>query len=134
MCIRDSSSYAGVGDFDRLLTECAATMPLALIYGQQDPWVTKEWGLRAHRRASAVSAAVPLYEISPCGHCAHHEAPNTINRLLAEWVESVESEREPPQSIGTTQEDGAVRQVQCARGDGHNVRGPIEWLALKAWQ
>ena len=41
----------------------------------------------AQRRATSTGKAVPLYEISPCGHCPHHEAPNCVNQLLSKSSE-----------------------------------------------
>jgi pimeloyl-ACP methyl ester carboxylesterase len=28
------------------------------------------------------------YEITPAGHCPHHERPDTVNKLLAGWLAS----------------------------------------------
>ena len=132
------SSYAGPRQFDQLLADAAARTPLALVYGKQDPWVTKEWGLRAHRRASSAGNAVPMYEISPCGHCAHHEAPNTLNNLVADWVGAVEAGYTHGGAAapagGIVSEDGDVREVVCEKVDGEVRRDWREHLAYWLWK
>jgi hypothetical protein len=37
------------------------------------------------RRLPATTA---YYELTPAGHCPHHERPDTVNRLLAGWLAS----------------------------------------------
>ncbi len=49
-------------------------VPLCLIYGHEDPWVVPFWGQRVKQH---VPDAV-YYELSPVGHCPHHEAPEVI--------------------------------------------------------
>jgi pimeloyl-ACP methyl ester carboxylesterase len=39
----------------------------------------KQWLPHAH-----------YYEISPCGHCPHHETSTAVNELLSGWVRSIE--------------------------------------------
>merc|ERR1719329_1581636 len=63
-----------------------AGTPVALAYGKEDPWIVPVWGFRAKR--SLPNAR--YWEISPAGHCPHHEAPEAINLLLREWVAATE--------------------------------------------
>jgi hypothetical protein len=49
-------------------------VPLCLIYGREDPWVVPFWGQQVKQH---VPDAV-YYELSPVGHCPHHEAPEVI--------------------------------------------------------
>lgn len=51
--------------------------------GAQDPWVKGFWARRLKRRVPALR----YFSIDPAGHCPHHEAPETVNSLLAEWVD-----------------------------------------------
>lgn len=47
---------------------------MCMIYGKEDPWVVPFWGQRTkHRNPEAV-----YYELSPAGHCPHHEAPEVL--------------------------------------------------------
>ena len=55
---------------------------VAMFNGAQDPWVVPAWGRRAKRREPQTT----LVELSPAGHCPHHEAPHAANALLAEFV------------------------------------------------
>ena len=36
------------------------------------------------------------YEVSPCGHCPHHEAPRVVNALMRAWVAAVAAGAPPP--------------------------------------
>ncbi|GBF98208.1 hypothetical protein Rsub_10708 [Raphidocelis subcapitata] len=60
--------------------------PVLLLYGQSDPWVVPLWGQRLKR---AVPHAA-YYELSNVGHCPHHEAPASVNRVLCEWITAAE--------------------------------------------
>jgi hypothetical protein len=60
-------------------------VPLCLIYGREDPWVVPFWGQQVKQH---VPDAV-YYELSPVGHCPHHEAPEVVNFLLRKWVQSI---------------------------------------------
>lgn len=55
--------------------------------GREDPWVAPLYGHRAKR---LLPAAVYL-ELSPAGHCPHHEAPTAVNSIIATFVAAVEA-------------------------------------------
>eukprot|EP00775_Hariotina_reticulata_P005832 gene5832-6073_t len=61
--------------------------PVCLAYGREDPWVVPLWGQRLKR---ALPAAQYL-ELTPAGHCPHHEAPMAINNIITTWVAAVEA-------------------------------------------
>lgn len=64
--------------FTDMLRNLPETLPVLMLYGREDPWVTPAWAQLAKRaRPNAL-----YMELSPCGHCPHHEAPHTVNRLL----------------------------------------------------
>lgn len=46
-------------------------IPISLMYGKEDPWVTPYWGIRVKQQVPEA----PYYEISPAGHCPHDEVP-----------------------------------------------------------
>ncbi|KAJ1467609.1 Alpha/Beta hydrolase protein [Baffinella frigidus] len=79
-----------------LMTVRDGDTPIALCYGKQDPWITPLWGHRAKRLLSAA----PYWEISPAGHCPHHEAPEAVNFLMTRWLAEVTAGRP-----GTLDED-----------------------------
>ena len=69
--------------FDQMLDRCRENgTPLLLLYGREDPWVVPLWGQRLKRR---VPGAIYL-ELSPSGHCPHHETPAAVNALVADFV------------------------------------------------
>lgn len=63
-------------------------VPICLMYGKEDPWVTPLWGLQVKRKVPEA----PYYQISPAGHCPHDEVPEVINFLLRGWIKNLESE------------------------------------------
>lgn len=74
--------------FNEGLKRCRkSSVPTCLIYGREDPWVVPLWGQR-------VKQLVPesvYYEISPAGHCPHHEVPEVVNFLVQGWIKSLQS-------------------------------------------
>ena len=55
-------------------------VPVCLIYGKEDPWVTPIWGLQVKRQFPEA----PYYQISPAGHCPHDEVPEV--RILLSYA------------------------------------------------
>ena len=55
------------------------TVPVDLIWGEQDPW---EPLAEAHRWATSIPCVQSLTVIPDAGHCPHDEAPKLVNRLL----------------------------------------------------
>jgi pimeloyl-ACP methyl ester carboxylesterase len=92
----------GGGDFYDALARVACEV--LLVYGAEDPWCGPSFGRAAMRtlvgRASiadaesaestdrkATSIGGQTYiELSPCGHCPHHEAPEAFNKVLGDWL------------------------------------------------
>jgi len=55
------------------------TLPVHLIWGEQDPWEPLP---EARRWADTLACVQSLHVISGAGHCPHDEAPDMVNRLL----------------------------------------------------
>lgn len=68
-------------------------VPVALVYGREDPWVTPLWGQRLKRRVPSAT----YYEVSKCGHCPHHEAPEVVNEIIKRWMNAVSAGAPPPE-------------------------------------
>lgn len=92
--------------------------PVALVFGREDPWVTPLWGQRMKRLLPGST----YYEISPSGHCPHHETPEVVNELIRGWVNALE-EGQPPPKEPVMGGKGVVGSLV----DG-NPRRPTEWL------
>lgn len=60
------------------------TCPLWLVWGEEDPWEKVEWG-RDLAKIPTVSRFVPL---PGAGHCPQDEAPQMVNPLILEFVET----------------------------------------------
>eukprot|EP00850_Spirogloea_muscicola_P010654 SM000063S20044 [mRNA] locus=s63:494967:497651:+ [translate_table: standard] len=83
----------GLSTFGRNLQRIAEHgLPACLVYGGDDPWIGPLWGARAKRAMPAAS----YYELSPAGHCPHHEVPEVVNELLREWMHSTLTGGPPP--------------------------------------
>ncbi|EFJ51045.1 hypothetical protein VOLCADRAFT_79935 [Volvox carteri f. nagariensis] len=116
--------------------------PVLLLYGKEDPWVRPLWGQRLKRRLPTAT----YLELSPAGHCPHHEAPAAVNKALRAWVAAQERARtqgvaeEGPTGTGiglaveesweVVEADGRV--VRVSHIDGR-PRGVMEWLDLAVW-
>ena len=68
--------------FDQMLAR--RRCPVCLIYGREDPWVVPRWG----RRLKRIVPDAAYYELSPAGHCPHHERPEAVNALIASFLQS----------------------------------------------
>lgn len=80
--------------FGEALRVCAGEkLHILLLYGGDDPWVVPFWGQCAKLDAPDAD----YWQITPCGHCPHHETPKAVNEALIRWL------------------------VQEDRGDGNNV-------------
>ena len=66
----------------------ASKIPVALVYGRDDPWVVPLWGQRMKR---AIPRAA-YYELPGVGHCPAHEAPERTNACVADFVRRREEE------------------------------------------
>jgi hypothetical protein len=89
------------------------------------------WGQRLKR---AVPGAA-YYEITPAGHCPHHEAPNAVNRVIAAWVACVEGGVGAPHCSGEVWEvqEAGGRAVRVCHVDG-SPRNVFERLDAAAWR
>lgn len=75
--------------FKESLTRCReSNVPICLMYGKEDPWVTPIWGQQVKQQLPEA----PYYEISPAGHCPHDEVPEVVNHLLRGWIKNLESQ------------------------------------------
>ena len=96
-----------------------------LVYGREDPWVRPVWGQRASRRYAEAGTVAPYYELSPAGHCVHHEAPGAVAACVLNLVRDVEV----PLSV---EEDHGPTVAIEARGAAA-PRGLLERAAAGAW-
>jgi pimeloyl-ACP methyl ester carboxylesterase len=107
-------------------------IPVALVYGREDPWVTPLWGQRLKRRVPRST----YYEVSNCGHCPHHEAPEVVNEIIGRWVTAVSAGAPPPEEPVVVAKGGGSSRGGGGGGGGAiegnlvdgNPRRPTEWL------
>ena len=98
--------------------------PVLLCYGASDPWVVPLWGQRFKR---AVPHAA-YYELAPVGHCPHHEAPNAVNALVADWVAAAEARLQRLMGGGAGEGSGGEGDGSGSGGGGADpllVDGPL---------
>ena len=66
---------------------CSKQIPIVLLWGLYDPWITSE---RAEKMLGFIGdekAFVPIH----AGHCPHDENPAEFNASLLAWIQSLES-------------------------------------------
>lgn len=115
---------------DALRATYQAGVPIGLVYGKNDPWVSPVWGQRAFRRCDR---SVPYYELSPTGHCPHHESPAATNYVLCDWLRTLDKKGQPPlfdKDLVVTEDDG--RKIDVQRVDGV-PRDTVESAAEYIW-
>lgn len=127
--------------FEDMIKQIAC--PLTLVYGREDPWVSPMWGARIKRERPDAT----YFEVSPAGHCAHHEAPAAVNLLLAEWILKVEEQKkikelekealvgvEPKTAEVIAQKASALGLTSVTVVDGLQRRSFIEWADHAVWK
>ena len=63
-------------------------------YGREDPWVQPAYGQAIAGPRGVRGGGDALYvELSPAGHCPHHEAPVATNALLGRWARALDEAR-----------------------------------------
>ena len=97
-------------------------VPVALVYGREDPWVTPLWGQRLKRRVPNAT----YYEVSKCGHCPHHEALELVNEIMGSWMTATSAGEVPPREpVTVVARGGSTLLGEVVDG---NPRLPTEWL------
>ena len=105
--------------------EASGALRTCLVYGKEDPWVRPIWGQRASRRFSESGMTAPYYELSPAGHCVHHEAPAAVASCILNLV------RGSQLSASAGEDHGSTVAIE-ERGDAA-PRGVLERVAAGAW-
>ena len=61
-------------------------VPMCLLYGKDDPWIVPHWA----QQIKNTKPSVEYFELSPSGHCPHHETPTAVNAMIKLWIDSKE--------------------------------------------
>ncbi|KAG2445634.1 hypothetical protein HXX76_000244 [Chlamydomonas incerta] len=117
-------SPKGELSFDELLDRLAC--PVLLLYGKEDPWVRPLWGQRLKRRLPEA-----LYlELSPAGHCPHHETPAAVNRALRAWVAAQEARPQPQlAALATASASTTASAAGASAADSHSPTATLDAVA-----
>jgi pimeloyl-ACP methyl ester carboxylesterase len=65
------------------------TIPMLLIWGKKDRFIPPALG----SLFAKYNENLELIDLENVGHCPHDECPEEINRILLEWMETVDSKR-----------------------------------------
>lgn len=108
-------------------------VPLALIYGKEDPWVMPLWGHRIKRQRPETL----YYQVSPSGHSPHHETPRTVNALLVKWLAHARHGGTPPLSgaddvLEMAEDTGVTARATLVPDE--RPRGALEWMDSVVWE
>eukprot|EP00871_Galdieria_phlegrea_P002879 jgi/Galph1/3592/GphlegSOOS_G2259.1 len=76
------TNYSGGATPEELLQEL--TIPVAIIWGEKDPWEPIELG----RNLADFPCVKRFIAVPNVGHCPHDEAPEKVNPLLEELIKS----------------------------------------------
>ena len=78
-------------EFDDMLASLSSdhSIPVSIVNGREDPWVTPYWGARAKR----ANRDAVFFSLEGAGHCPHHEAPQATNEILINFINTVENVR-----------------------------------------
>ncbi len=137
--------------FGQLAAQAAAAAPACLIYGKEDPWVRSLdakvnivtalsgrasrprrvqvvplWGQRLRR---LLPEATAYYEISPAGHCPHHEAPEAVLACMRDWLAAQEAGRAPALGVGEQMTVLTHVRRACSRACA-SARASRRWRGL----
>lgn len=93
-----------------------------MLYGREDPWVVPLWGRRLKKR---VPSAIYL-EMSPAGHCPHHEVPNTVTTLMLRWIST--GEAPVPEGGEASIEEEGGRLIKVRNLGSKPSSAPSNWL------
>ena len=71
-------------------------------------------------------------QISPAGHCPHHEAPVAVHEAMTGWLQSVEDGKSVPWVVGEQWKHQHLT-VTHVDGGARNVfeKADVLWYALK---
>jgi hypothetical protein len=77
----------------------------------------------------------PAQELSPSGHCPHHETPRSVDRAIDAWVSATERAKQLELPVGeawTVQEDDG-RRIVVTHVDGR-PRNVFERFDAAVWR
>ena len=77
-------------EFLDMIRDIDVNIPICLLYGKDDPWIVPHWA----QQIKNTRPSVDYYELSPSGHCPHHETPTAINAMIKSWVDEKERSTE----------------------------------------
>ncbi|GMH35967.1 hypothetical protein BSKO_03835 [Bryopsis sp. KO-2023] len=107
---------------------------VCMIYGRDDPWVLPLWGQRLKR----IVPDAMYYEVTPAGHCPHHERPGSVNSIASQWITAIESGTFPPHEIGDNwedvSEDGTVVTTTLVDGKPRTCVERFDVLVERLWK
>jgi pimeloyl-ACP methyl ester carboxylesterase len=84
-------------------------LPMLLIWGAQDRMIPKGTA----KILLTLNPLLQLVSLQASGHCAHHETPDEVNHIMANWIESCAVES---RNRIATDLDPDATQWQTARG------------------
>ena len=67
--------------------------PVLAIWGGADPWTPPDRGMHPateyHHYVNPEKSAFDLVVLPNVGHCPHDEAPEIVNGLMIDWIQSL---------------------------------------------
>ena len=72
-------------------------------------------------------------QVSPAGHCPHHEAPTAVHEAMDAWLQAVETSSPMPWTVGQTWQHQQLT-VTHVDGGARNIfeKADVLWYALRS--
>jgi hypothetical protein len=101
--------------------------PLCLIYGKDDPWIVPIFA----QRIKKIKPSALNFQLTPAGHCPHHESSKAVNKILTNWIDTIESYSagsSDQQMVKSRFLDGLVKHtvVEKLSHDTERMKGLVE--------
>lgn len=74
-----------------------------------------------------------LIELSPAGHCPHHEAPAAVNDILGRWLANEAPVQVVPRGRGADGESDEVGRGDVGEGAGSALGGGAVYEGVRAY-
>lgn len=81
---------------------------------------------------TCISSGHACMQISPAGHCPHHEAPTAVHEAMVGWLQAVETSGALPWAVGEQWQHQTVT-VTHVNGSPRNIFEKVDvlWYAFK---
>ena len=114
-------------EFLDMIKDINRSIPICLLYGKDDPWIVPHWA----QQIKNTKPSVEYYELSPSGHCPHHETPTAINAMIKLWIDREELSVGGKKGVGTNDENDVFTHRKSYVEGVYRFNGPEGEVTVK---